>query len=152
MDSKKLESILERHVEWIQTRGRIGSRAIIQGKDLTGFCLSRATLNKADLSGCKLLNLLRASLQDANLSFTELTGACLDYAWLKGADLKFANLRGASLYGAHLGEADLRKAIFGPNFRKVGDFAYAKVCKNDLPWLALHPRWSDWHGTLEVFP
>jgi uncharacterized protein YjbI with pentapeptide repeats len=152
MDSKKLESILERHNQWIQTRGSHGSPAIIQGKDLTGFTLARVTLNKANLSGCKLLNLRDATLQDANLSFTDLTGAWLDYAWLKGADLKFANLRGASLYQTYLGEADLRKAIFGPNFRKVGDFAYAKVCKNDLPWLALHPRWSDWHGTLEVFP
>jgi hypothetical protein len=31
-------------------------------------------------------------------------------------------------------------------------FKYAKVSKAHLPWLALHPQWSSWCGTLQVFP
>ena len=77
----ELKSILASHKLWIESAGKQGTRASLEGANLSG----------ADLSG--------ASLRAANLTGADLTGADLYRANLTGADLKDANLRGANLTG-----------------------------------------------------
>ena len=79
----ELNNCLASHKLWVETQGKQGIRADLQGADLTG----------ADLTGAKL------------------TGAYLSGAKLTGADLTGANLAGANLYCAGLTDANLTNAI-----------------------------------------
>jgi len=72
MDASKLKEILEQHKLWIETRGKQGTRANLEGADLSG----------ANLTGAYLLG---ANLRDANLRGATLTSANLGGAILKGA-------------------------------------------------------------------
>ena len=92
MTKKEIKNILTQHLLWIRSAGKEGSRA-----DLNGADLSRANLYGANLSG--------ADLNGANLS-----GADLGYANLYGANLSGADLSRANLYGANLSGADLSGA------------------------------------------
>ena len=77
-------------------------------------------------------------------------GASLRNAYLSDASLKDADLTGVDLRGADLTDAVLTGAKFDLNFREVGWFSYATVSKDQLCWLALHPRYSEWADTLTV--
>ena len=82
----------------------------------------------------------RANLSRANLGGADLTEATLTAANLYGADLTEANLYGADLSGAEL----------GPEIRECLNFAYARVSEDQLAWLCLHPRFSEWVDGLEI--
>jgi uncharacterized protein YjbI with pentapeptide repeats len=80
--------------------------------NLSGSCLTRAFLSKADLSVTYLsgADLSRADLSEADLSGADVSRADLSRADLSGADLSGANLFVADLSGANLSRADLRVA------------------------------------------
>ena len=83
MEKTKLDSILDNHRLWLETKGKEGERANFDHCDL----------GKADFEG---LNLQKASFRGANLRF---------------ANFKDANLWGALFHGANLEDADLSGAI-----------------------------------------
>ena len=62
----------------------------------------------------------------------------------KHADLHGAYLRGADLYGANL-----RGATFDLNFKQVGWFRGATFSEDQIAWVCLHPRYSQWADTLK---
>ncbi len=113
----ELKQILEAHETWVQSEGREGKQADLQGADLReanlqGADLSSANLQGADLSSANLqkADLRRANLQGADLHKADLQGASLIDANLQEADLFRANLQGADLMQTNLRGANLREA------------------------------------------
>ena len=132
MNKKELKEILAQHVLWLDSDGEQGRRAYLWGANLT-----RAYLYGANLNG-------------ANLSRADLRGADLRGADLEGADLEGADLTGADLTGANLRRADLRRANLGPEIRECWSFAHARVSEDQLAWLCLHPKFSEWVSGLKI--
>ena len=67
----------------------------------------------------------------------------------KRANLRGAYLRGANLRGTDLGGANLRGATFDLNFKKVAYFQNATFSEDQIAWVCLHPRFSEWASTLK---
>ena len=107
MTNEELTAILAAHIVWVETEGRNGMRADLEGANLEGANLRGANLGGANLGGA---NLVDAGLKDANLVGANLIDADLEGANLVGANLYGANLQGADLYGANLGGAKLEGA------------------------------------------
>ena len=89
-------------------------------------------------------DLERANLRNANLRGANLRGAILYGAYLQGAYLQGAYLRGTNLMGAYL-----QGATFDLNFKQVGWFRGATFSQDQIPWVCLHPRYSEWADTLK---
>ena len=117
MDRKELKQILKDHRDWLNGTG--GSKA-----DLNGADLSKANLSRADLSG--------ADLRRANLSRADLSGANLRWADLSKADLSGANLSRANLRGADLSEVDLSEADLRGAYLREADLSRADLSRADL--------------------
>ena len=118
MEQSELKEILDQHQLWIESAGKLGTRAILTGANLHGAILTDANFSGAYLGGANLYgaNLINADLTGANLRYAILYGAILTDANLTGAnlycaDLTRANLCGANLLGANLTGADLRGAF-----------------------------------------
>jgi hypothetical protein len=113
-----LNDILEKHGEWIESRGKPGThakldQANLEGADFHGEVLSDAWLSstklaRADLDGA---NLERAFLPEAILTDADLSGANLEHATLYRANLNNANLEGANLTDADLQRANLAHTL-----------------------------------------
>ena len=54
--------------------------------------------------------------------------------------------------GAEGERADLRGAKFDINIRDCWGFAHAKFTPDALPWLILHPEWTEFKGTVQIHP
>ena len=122
MNQSELDYHLQQHKLWLETDGNEGARA---------------------------------NLQNADLMDADLRGANLHNADLMDADLRGANLRGANLYSVNLGHAnlryaDLRGAHLDINIRDCLSFRYAKFTSGALPWLILHPKWTEWKDTVQI--
>ena len=137
MTPNQLKEILARHQLWLDSDGEEGRRAT----------LYRANLREANL---REVNLTAAMLDEANLTGADLRGANLYGAYLFDANLYGANLRGANLRDADLRGADLRGTQLGPEIRGCVSFEWAKVSEDQLAWLCLHPRFSDWIDGLKI--
>ena len=109
----------------------------MQEADLYGANMRFSSLNRADLR--------EARLQGANLRGADLRRAILQEANLQGANLHEANLQGADLY-----EANLRGAIVPPSIRYCWNIRHATFPADALPWLILHPKWSDNKDTVRI--
>jgi uncharacterized protein YjbI with pentapeptide repeats len=131
MMREQLKEILADHKVWLASREQSGKRADLSGANLIG----------ADLNGA---NLRYAYLNGANLRYAYLNGANLRNAHLRNAHLYGANLNGADLNGAHLNGADLAGAHFKLEFKSVKYFQNAIFSESAIPWVILHPRWSEW--------
>ena len=161
MKPSELKAILEDHRLWVESGYKQGKRANLRGADLRDANLLdanlldanllRANLRGADLQGADLqsANLQYANLQDANLEGAYLRCADLQSADLEDANLQDANLRGANLYGANLRGADLEGATFDLNFKQVGWFFEATFSEDQIAWVALHPKFSQFADTLK---
>ena len=86
----------------------------------------------------------------AILKGADLRGANLRYFDLTAADLTGADLRGADLEAADFNFTDLTGAKFDLNFRDASGFTGAIVSKDQLCWLALNPRYSEWADSITV--
>ena len=86
-----------------------------------------------------------ANLTSANLYNANLFGVLLCGANLRGADLRGADLRRVDLFGA-----DLRNARFDTNIKDCQSFHCAKVTSDALPWLILHPRWTELRASVQI--
>jgi uncharacterized protein YjbI with pentapeptide repeats len=85
----------------------------------------------------------------------DLQGAGLREADLCGADLQRADLHEADLYEADLWQADLRWADLRDvnlplSIRDCYSFHGAKFSPEALPWLILHPQWSEWKDSVQI--
>jgi uncharacterized protein YjbI with pentapeptide repeats len=85
-----------------------------------------------------------AYLQSANLQSADLQSADL-----LGARLLGANLQGANLQSAYLEGANLEGATFDLNFKKVAYFQNATFSEDQIAWVCLHPRFSEWADSLK---
>jgi len=113
----KFAEVLAEHQRWIDSNGREGRRAELEGADLRGMRLgAAANLRRADLR--------RAHLEGANLAGADLSGAQANGAHFEGAILEDlvadqhelncfegASFHGAVLSGARLQSPDLTGAI-----------------------------------------
>ena len=133
MNKKELNKILEDHKLWVESKGEKGKRAYLAGLNLEGAYLRFAYLYCANLSGA---NLVGADLRDANLE-----QATLEDATLEDANLKNAYMLGVNLIGAK----------FTYEIREARYLNYCSITKDQLPWLALHPKFSRFYPSLTVF-
>lgn len=117
MDEVTLREILEHHKEWLDSSGKNGEPADLQGADLRGVDLRVACLREAILSDADLRN---ADLRGTNLSIACMGGADLRRASLPGASMGAAGLRKADLRDAYLAGADLQGANLSQKIVQVG--------------------------------
>ena len=137
MNTDKLKKILADHKVWVESGEQRGKRAEVSYADLTG-----ADLRNADLRNAHLGN---ADLRWADLSGADLSGANLIRANLNGADLRNADLTGADLI-----LANLTGAHFELEFKSVRYFRNAIFSEVAIPWVILHPRWSEWADSVKL--
>ena len=69
--------------------------------------------------------------------------------WLESDGVKDER---ANLWGADLWGADLRGAKFSINIRDCWIFRHVKVTQDALPWLILHPMWTEFKDTVQILP
>jgi hypothetical protein len=79
-----------------------------------------------------------------------LRGADLRKAYFWDADLRHIDLRDANLRDTDFESTDLRFAQFGANIRDCLSFKFALITSDALPWLILHPEWSEWKRTVRI--
>ncbi|MFK5691092.1 pentapeptide repeat-containing protein [Ornithinimicrobium sp. LYQ92] len=99
-----------------------GTRADLDGSNLTGAVMYRINLRGADLTGAALsrADLERAVLDHAILRDADVSDVEMNRASLVGADLTGADLTGANLEGADLTDATLTGALLtGANMADV---------------------------------
>ena len=142
MKQEQLNKILDDHKLWIESKGEKGKQAN----------LSRSKLNFLNFSGADLQyvimrnsSLYGANLKDVNLKKANLSGAYLSCAVLYGANLEGANLEKADMTGANL-----RGAKFTIEIREAKNLKLCEITKEQLPWLSLHPDFSEFYPTLAV--
>ena len=102
-----LRQHLAAHRVWLDTEGRGGVRADLEGLNLDGTDLQDASLQSAKLSDVSLRG---ADLRRANLAYIDLERGDLTDANLEGANLEGANLRAVTFHGANLAGANLAHA------------------------------------------
>src|ERR1700683_1141640 len=113
--SAELKILIEKHKEWLESRGTRGARfdfprADLQALDFTGMNLQGANLNKANFRGAELLladlrgaSLVQTDFREANLLGTDFRGANLEGACLEGvAGLSTLRMSRARLFSAVL--------------------------------------------------
>ena len=139
---KQLDQILADHRLWLDSNRKSGKRAN----------LSRVNLRWAKLFGAQLreANLRWTDLREAQLQGVNLQGADLSGAALPGANLYGANMFDADLNGAYLREVNLRGATLPLSIRDCLSFYRAKFSPDALPWLILHPQWSEWKDSVQI--
>ena len=135
---QELDRVLKQHKLWMDSDGK-------KGDPPPSF--HDANFRGADLEGIKLYGTIfhRANFEGANLKNSNLKNCRFDGANFKNADLDGANLSGANFIGV-----DLTRAKFKINFRDVGWFYNVTVSKDQLCWLILHPRYTEWRSTLRI--
>jgi hypothetical protein len=103
-----LYSILDDHLRWMQTGGKLGKCADLNSVDVSDISLAYQILSNANLNQFTS----SGDLREANLSFANLSGASLFGANLRGVNLSYADLRGAALSFARLDGAYLQGTDF----------------------------------------
>ena len=85
---EQLQEVLERHREWVESKGKKGKRASLARTKLWGANLEGANLSSA--------NLVRATLSGADLEKADLKGANLRKAYCMKVNLQGADLTNAT--------------------------------------------------------
>ena len=114
-------------------------------------------MNQAELDHVLEQHRLWAKTEGAEGEQVDLQGADLTDADLQDANLLYANLQSANLSGANLRYANLRDANlqgtkFDTNIRDCWSFVGAKFTPDALPWLILHPKWSEFKNDVQIHP
>ncbi len=135
----ELKKTLAAHRRWVESEGREGKQANLQGAALGGANLQKtdfrgANLQKTDLGGANLQGaaLWKANLQEAYLEQANLQGADLWGANLHGAALMKANLEGTNLVAANLQEAHFDGAVLNKARLSKADLKGAKLFRAQL--------------------
>ena len=137
MKSDVLEKMLADHERWLRSNSEEGERLnlpdkVLRDVDFSGRNLSGANFASANLTGA---NFRGANLYDVNFYCANLTDADLSDANLTEAQLSSANFTGAKL---------------SPSIRHCWNFHHAVFPADALPWLILHPKWSDNKDTVRI--
>ena len=123
MNQTELNIILEHHQLWLDSSGKKGKKADLEGvnlryTDLEGANLEGAILGYTDL---KRVNFKGVILRYADLRGADLQGVNLEGANLEGVILRNANLKGANLEGVNLEEANLEHCYVTPGTKILGN-------------------------------
>jgi len=117
----RLDIFLEKHKQWVETKGIEGDRAIVTKADLRAIDLEYADLRAAIFEGTDFsdgnlfsitfrgTNLRKASFARANVSWGVLRYADLTEADFSEADLRNTDIRETSLVRAKLSRANLNE-------------------------------------------
>lgn len=119
-----LQKILDDHKTWVETSGKKGQKADLQGNDFQGLDLVGVNLRKANLTNTSFqgTNLLDADLRETDLSEADLSCAL---------DLQVSQLAGADLTNACLPDAI-------KDFKELGQLAEtSRICSHFLFYLLL---------------
>ena len=123
-----LPFVLTSHLIWLTSSGAEGTRARLEGIDLSGVDLSNTNLSSVNAKGSNLsatdctgtnleaadlrrASLAGAQLREVNLAIAKLRHADLSQCDLRGAIMRGADLAGAQLTGSLLADADLTDAV-----------------------------------------
>lgn len=97
-----LPQLLEKHRDWLKTRGTSGVQLDLEGVDLR----SLGSLKMEHLTAIKAAN---AKFIGMNLYKVQMQSAVLDHSDFRNCDVDEADLRGSSFKGANFSHANLRK-------------------------------------------
>jgi uncharacterized protein YjbI with pentapeptide repeats len=127
----KLTAALDAHQRWIETDGRDGVRAVLDGEDLRPLS---TLLGKYKLTAVAARRVIAVGM---NFSGLEMQGAIFEEADLRGAnfegaDLRGVRFRGAQLHHARLKNADLRSLYLRSGERLDVDFFRAEITDEQL--------------------
>lgn len=113
MDKKQIDSILKKHVLFLESEGNHGALADFRNLNLNGINLPGTNLRNAQMQKVSLINakLKWTDLEEADLKNSILNGADFEKANFKMAYLENSQMKGVNLKEANLKRADLRKAI-----------------------------------------
>lgn len=148
IDGVTLQQVLADHLQWFESGGIMGSRAILDHVDLSYFdlrnvVLAGAALRGADLTGC--------DLSGADLHGADLSEAIVIQAKLVGAIVFGANLSNAKLERADLSNAELSSANFSGAFLKDANLSGAALDDCNLREANLNNatlRWANMAGSV----
>lgn len=113
----QLESVLEKHQQWLDSKGQQGRRADLSKANLEGASFKGANLNNAFFQEA---NIKGVDFQGADLSDSNFHAALVSDAHFSQAKLQRADLTGAiglqpwQLAGTDLCHATLPEALLGP--------------------------------------
>ena len=140
--AEELKRALEIHLEWIQSDGKRGVAAVLDGEDLRVI--------RDRFAGSLLIGLSACGTNAVGIDFSrsKLQGSKFDDADLRGADFMYADLSGASFKNAKLAFARFDKAIL----RKIDligggvvtpDLTQAEISKHQLDNAILDEEFAD---------
>ncbi|MBB5744538.1 pentapeptide repeat-containing protein [Brevundimonas variabilis] len=103
-----LESLVNDNTRWVETNGKVGQPATLDGEDLRPLnaLFAKRALTALSAKGCCAIGV--------DFSSAQLQGACFDRADLRDANFSSADLRGASFDGALLWHARFDDADIRP--------------------------------------
>jgi hypothetical protein len=141
VDHSELRQILAEHRLWLDSSKREGRRAVLRGKDLSGFIADQTyLLDEADLNGADLSNSIwdnssfrEADLEGARLIGAKLIGATLQDAKMANAILTKADLTGCKARGVILEKCDLYRADLTSANLKEANLEGANLSRAILP-------------------
>ncbi len=119
--ARALAGMLRQAAEWVETCGKAGQRAVLDGEDLRplGAALRARALTALSARAVRAIRMdfSRSALQGAVFDDADLRGAVFDGADLRGATFRGAKLSHASFTGADLGPLPLPNGrLFFPDF------------------------------------
>ena len=85
-----------------------------------------------------------------DISGFDLSKAVLEGALFYNINMQGVDLTGADLYGVVFEGCNLIDAKFSIEIRECCDLTGASVSKEQLYWLALHPRFKEFLPTLKI--
>ena len=131
--------MLAGHSEWLQSGGTTGTKAVLEGQDLSGADMPRVNLSGATLRNVILstANMRAAILQSVDLrgsvlSGADLTDGDLTSSNLRRADLSTAKLTNTKLAGTDLAGASLRGAAMEGTDLRGANLLDADIASTDL--------------------
>lgn len=149
IDGHEFHEIITNNSEWIDSKGEIGERAILDGYNLSKLYLSDLSLQGASLDrtvfdggNCKRTNFRGAKLR--NTSFERVNLSCANFysTKLTGSSFRHSTLSGASLERSKINWVDfhlcvLHKAKLKNSKIRNCDFTRANLVKTDFESSAL---------------
>lgn len=127
-------SVLDQHLQWLQSRGSQGKRASFDKADLHGATLASTDMTNAGFrdailsdADCKAAIFASADLRRVDLTGADMTEANLSVANLRGSNLRLCRLGEVSFRGADLSGACLSGAVL-----ENADFAGAILLDTDI--------------------
>jgi uncharacterized protein YjbI with pentapeptide repeats len=111
-----LHQMVRSHVEWLESNGKFGKKAVFDGMDLFDFFVYDNDLRTASFRNCNL-----------------------DWASIVHCDLRGCVFTGSSMANLSLKGSDLRGAILDSSVLQSRGLTNTRWNYSDLPWWISHP-------------